>query len=285
MKKGRVFAYLFIVIGAFMFNFYYRPVDNGLITSKYKKSKAYVNNLYKSDEYFKNKVLNKKSKKIYEKLISMSLNDEETADLECEECEGELHDAYCAIYLDHPELISYRGASYRVYTNYIEINTEQNLGKLQTYFGTRRIEREMNIIKRETKDMNDKEKIIYVYNYVASHNYDRIFMYSKSNQSAYSFFTKGSSVCAGFAKASQIIFQNIGIDSMLVLDNDHMWNYVKYKNKWYVFDATVGTSYLDKTYDGYYDGLGDTTTGQIKGYYEELYPKIEEKRLRDIFKL
>ena len=285
MKKGRVFVYLLIVISAFMINFYYRPIDTSHISTKYKKSDAYINNLYESDEYFKNKLLDKEGKEIYEKLIDMSLNNEKSAEVSCIECEEKMHDLYCALYLDHPELISYRGASYRVYPTYIEILNEQNLSKIQTYFGTRRIEREMDIIKRETANMNEKEKIIYVYNYVASHNYDRIFMYSRSNQSAYSFFTKGSSVCAGFAKASQIIFQNIGVDSLLVLDEDHMWNYVKYKDKWYIFDSTVGTSYTDKSYDGYYDGLGETTTGEVKGYYEELYPKIESKRLRDIFKL
>lgn len=285
MKKSRVFVYLVIVISAFMINFYYRPVNNKNITDKYRKSSAYVNNLYKSDEFFKNKLLDKKGKKVYEKIINMSLNDTKKAEVSCNDCEGIMHEVYCALYLDHPELISYKGVSYRGYPNYIEIYNDQNLGKLQTYLGTRRIEREMDIIRKETTGMSDKEKIIYVYDYVASHNYDQIFMYSKSNQSAYSFFTKGSSVCAGFAKASQMIFQNIGIESKLVLDDDHMWNYVKYKDKWYIFDATVGTSYLDKKVDRFYDGLGETTTGLTTGYFEELYPEIEEKRLRDIFKI
>ena len=285
MKKSRVFVYLVIVISAFMINFYYRPVNNKNITDKYRKSSAYVNDLYKSDEFFKNKLLDKKGKKVYEKIINMSLNDIKKAEVSCNECEGIMHEVYCALYLDHPELMSYKGVSYRGYPNYIEIYKDQNLGKLQTYLGTRRIEREMDIIRKETAGMSDKEKIIYVYDYVASHNYDQIFMYSKSNQSAYSFFTKGSSVCAGFAKASQMIFQNIGIESKLVLDDDHMWNYVKYKDKWYIFDATVGTSYLDKKVDRFYDGLGETTTGLTTGYFEELYPEIEEKRLRDIFKI
>ena len=285
MKKSRVFVYLVIVISAFMINFYYRPVNNKNITDKYRKSSAYVNNLYKSDEFFKNKLLDKKGKKVYEKIINMSLNDTKKAEVSCNDCEGIMHEVYCALYLDHPELISYKGVSYRGYPNYIEIYNDQNLGKLQTYLGTRRIEREMDIIRKETTGMSDKEKIIYVYDYVASHNYDQIFMYSKSNQSAYSFFTKGSSVCAGFAKASQMIFQTLGIESKLVVDDDHMWNYVKYKDKWYIFDATVGTSYLDKKVDRFYDGLGETTTGLTTGYFEELYPEIEEKRLRDIFKI
>lgn len=285
MKKNRVILYLLIVISAFMFNFYYRPVNNKAITSNYRNSDAYINDLYKSDEYFKSKLLDKNGQNIYRKMIEMTLKNDGKIEINCKDCEGVMYDVYCALYLDHPELISYRGASYRIHEKYVEIFNEQGLSKIQTYLGTRRIEREMDIIRKETANMNEKEKIIYVYNYVASHNYDQSFMYSKSNQSAYSFFTKGTSVCAGFAKASQIIFQNIGIDSMLVLDNDHMWNYVKYKDKWYIFDATVGTSYLDKTYDGFYKGLGETTTGEIKGYFDDLYPEIEEKRLRDIFKL
>ena len=140
-------------------------------------------------------------------------------------------------------------------------------------------------IKKETKNMNDKEKIIYVYNYVASHNYDKLFTYSSFNQSAYSFFTGGESVCAGFAKASQIIFQNIGIKSYLVLSTNHMWNYVEYEGKYYIFDATVGTSFRDKTNSMYYDGLGRTTTGVFEGLYYDFYPKVESTKLKDIFGL
>jgi transglutaminase/protease-like cytokinesis protein 3 len=141
----------------------------------------------------------------------------------------------------------------------------------------------MENIRKDTKDMNDKEKILYVYNYVASHNYDKAFTSLGSNQSAYSFFTKGTSVCAGFAKASQIIFQNIGINSYLVINDSHLWNYVEYEGKWYVFDATVGSSYTDKTNPVYYDGLGRTTVDQVYGFYKELYPKIEETTLKELF--
>lgn len=287
MKKSRVILYIIIVAGAFLYNFYYRPIPgNELITEEFKQTSAYINNIYKSDEYFKNTVLSETDKELYEKMISMSLNDEEDTIIECEgKCDYKYGDIYSAIYLDHPELISYQGLSVKTHDDYIEIINNFNLGKLQTYFGTRRIEREMDIIKRETQGMTDKEKIIYVYDYVASHNYDQIFMYSSSNQSAYSFFTKGTSVCAGFAKSSQMIFQNIGIESLPAVDNDHMWNYVKYEGKWYIFDATVGASYTDKTSKGYYNGLGETTTDAVYGHFKKYYPVIESEKLRDIFKL
>lgn len=191
-----------------------------------------------------------------------------------------------AIYLDHPELLSFKGiGSYKYQLGNIEYNNYYSFSKQKSYLSTKRIERIMEDVREETKEMTEKEKIIYVYNYVASHNYDKTFMYSSSNQSAYSFFTGGKSVCAGFAKASQMLFQNIGIKSYLVLTTNHMFNYVEYQGKYYVFDATYGTSFRDKTDYRYYDGLGNTTTGVTIGLYSELYPHIETTKLRDIFNL
>ena len=109
-------------------------------------------------------------------------------------------------------------------------------------------------------------------------------MYSSSNQSAYSFFTKGSSVCAGFAKASQLLFQNIGINSYLVMNTDHMWNYVEYEGKYYVFDATMGTGFR-KDSNNYYSGLKfsyEKVNGKydiifIGGIFMDIIKKIEKE--------
>lgn len=288
MKAKRIILYFVLVFLMFAFNFYLRPIKgNKLITSKYQDSAAYVNDLYMSDEYFKKKVLPESDYFIYNKIIEGSLENLSDVEIKCNsECDKSFYDAYYAVYLDHPELISFFGiSSYRVNNNTISYHNYQNLSKLKSTLGAMRIAREMENIRRDTKKMNDKEKILYVYDYVASHNYDRLFTSLGSNQSAYSFFTKKSSVCAGFAKASQIIFQNIGINSYLVLSTDHMWNYVEYKGKWYVFDATVGTSYYEKKSDRYYEGLGRTTTGDVTGMFDEYYPKIEETTLKELFKM
>lgn len=286
MRTKRVVLYFVLVFLMFAFNFYFRPIKgNKLVTEKYRDSNAYINGLYMSDEYFKKKVLSKENYHIYEEIIKGNLNHKTTVEIPCsKDCADSFTDAYYALYLDHPELISFMGIrTYRFNDEKITYNSYESLSDLRTTFGALRIEREMDNIRKDTKDMNEKEKIIYVYNYVASHNYDRMFTYTGSNQSAYSFFTKKSSVCAGFAKASQIIFQNIGIKSYLALSSDHMWNYVEYKGKYYIFDATVGTSYYDKKNANYYEGLGRTTTGAVEGMFMEHYPKIEDKPLKEIF--
>ena len=287
-KKRRLIIYFALVIFFTLYNFYFRPIKgNPLITSEYRHSDAYINDLYKSDEYFKKSLLDEDSYYIYEEMISASLKNTREVKIKCnKDCQSDFKKSYYALYLDHPELISFVGiGGYRLSNGYIQYDSTGNLGKLKTFFGTRRIDRELDIIRSETKDLSDKEKIIYVYDYVASHNYNKIFKFSKSNQSAYSFFTGGDSVCAGFAKASQLIFQYIGINSYLVMSTTHMWNYVEYEGKYYVYDATMGASLSDKSNEHFYDGLGTTTIKSTTGMFSNLYPEIEKTKLKDLFNL
>ena len=289
MKKIRFIIYIASVIFAFLFNFYFRPIKgNNLVTDEYRNSKEYVNDLYMSDEYFSKNLVNKNYEFIYKKIIESTFDDSAQIKIPCagsEQCINNFTASIYALYLDHPELISYVGISGVKYEKgNLIYNNYEGLSKFKTYMATRRIEREMENIRKDTDGMDDKEKILYVYNYVASHNYDKLFTSLGSNQSAYSFFTKGSSVCAGFAKASQIIFQNIGIKSYLVINDSHLWNYVQYEGKYYVFDATVGASYRDKSNNRYYDGLSRTTVDSVIGHYSELYPPIEtEHTLKELF--
>ena len=284
MRKTRVIVYFILVLFFTLFNFYYRPIrSNPSITKEYVKSRAYINSLYKSDEYFKEELVDKDSYYIYEQMIKDVKKGVTKSKISCHnQCRENYLNSYYALYLDHPEFIAFQSATAYLTNDTITIHYD-SLNPFQTYFGTRRIEREMDIIRRETKNMNEKEKILYVYDYVASHDYDRLFTYMSSNQSAYSFFTKGTSVCAGFAKASQLIFQNIGISSYLVMNNDHMWNYVEYQKKYYIFDATVGASYHNKENPIFYDGLGRTTMDSNECLFQEYYPTIESVPLREIF--
>ena len=108
----------------------------------------------------------------------------------------------------------------------------------------------------------------YVYEYLAlNNNYG-----SKSNllnQSAITAFLKNESpVCYGYAKASQIILQNMGINSILVTGDlnggSHAWNFVELDNQYYYFDVTMSNGKLD--YSGF------LTKGNRK--YTLDYPKM-----------
>ena len=286
MRNSRFIVWLFLVILFTLVNFYFRPTSkNALIDDEYRNSSAYINDLYKSDEYFRKHILQGDEANLYGQIVEDIKTGVDRTEIDCaEECGSLYMNIYYSLYLDHPEFISFQSATAWEEGKHLSIHYH-SLTPLRTFFGTRRIERELDIIRRETKNMNEKEKIIYVYEYVAGHDYDKLFTYSNSNQSAYSFFTKGTSVCAGFAKASQIIFQNIGVNSYLVMNEDHMWNYVEYEGEYYVFDATVGASYTNKKHHNFYEGLGRTTVDTITGMFPDLYPEINKKPLKEIFGL
>ena len=283
-KRNRVILYFVLVIIFALINFYFRPIEGNKLVKK--DSSTYINNLYYSDEYFKNNVLDEESKALYDKLISDTLKGKNIHNYKCEmdDCIHKINNINTCIYLDHPELLSYYLMTWRSDGTNVTYSIE-TMPKAKYTFAEKRIAREIDNIKRDTKKMSDREKIIYVYDYVSNHNYDKIFTYMGSNQSIYSFFTGGESVCAGFAKSSQIIFQNIGIKSYLVEGYSHLWNFVEFNGKYYVFDATVGASYRDKKSAYHYDGLGRTTVDRVYGNFQELYPKVEEKNLKDVLDL
>ena len=113
-----------------------------------------------------------------------------------------------------------------------------------------------NVIKNDfcneyVKKLTPQEQVTYVYKWLVTYcNYNTNSAY---NQSIYSVFVRRNSVCTGYAKAAQYLFNLLGIESRLVfgcLNNDkeygrHCWNLIKVDNKYYHFDACFGDSILD----------------------------------------
>ncbi len=101
------------------------------------------------------------------------------------------------------------------------------------------------------KKLSQQEQVAYVYKWLVS--YCTYNANSAYNQSIYSVFVRRNSVCTGYAKAAQNLFNLLGIESRLVfgrLHNDkddgrHCWNIVKVNNEYYHFDACFGDSILD----------------------------------------
>ena len=101
------------------------------------------------------------------------------------------------------------------------------------------------------KTLTRPEQIVYVYKWLVSYcNYN---VNSAYNQSVYSVLVRRNSVCTGYAKAAQYLFNLLGLESRLVfgrLHNDkedgrHCWNMVKVDNEYFHFDACFGDSILD----------------------------------------
>lgn len=101
------------------------------------------------------------------------------------------------------------------------------------------------------KKLSQQEQVAYIYKWLVT--YCTYNTNSAYNQSIYSVFVRRNSVCTGYAKAAQYLFNLLGIESCLIfgrLHNDkengrHCWNLVKVDNEYYHFDACFGDSILD----------------------------------------
>ena len=101
------------------------------------------------------------------------------------------------------------------------------------------------------------EKVKAVYTWLGeTTNYSTLM--TRKSGTAWSALLSDDSVCAGFAAASQLLFQRLGVESQVVVGSwdgvGHAWNFVKVDNEYYWYDSTVaGGSSKDSGY--FYTGL------------------------------
>ena len=239
-----------------------------MILSSFEPDQDYEKKVYKiMVEDIKN---HKVKRKIYYK------------DLDCDdfyECAEYPSRIFEVFETEYPQLFSFATYIMVGKADYFEITYiyATPLKSLDT-LGELKIKRIVYDIKEATKDMTDEEKVLYVYNYIGeNYRYDHMFMYTAKNQSAFNAFINKNAVCAGFSKASSIIFQNIGIECYSVLGTStgpHMWNIIRLKDKYYYFDSTVAASIRNKKYKQYYDGLNMTYMNSYTLQNPLWYPKV-----------
>jgi len=287
-EKAIFWTIVILISSFFIFKNYLRPVENNPFIDK--SSIHHVNNLYQSDGIIYN-TLSENTKKLYLDMLSDTKKNKPTRRFKIGEygcsdpssCNGMVYAAYEALFIDHPELLSFGVYRFRqktnteveiTYKNAIQFNWLVKIHEM-------RIKRIIDDIRKKTNNLSEYEKVKYVYEWISTKTYDKMFTYSATNQTAYNVFIKDKAVCAGFAKASQIIFQNIGIESYIVLGatrGAHAWNIVKVNGEYYQFDSTVGSS-LRKDSNRFYMGL----SGPFDNYsmnHQSLYPELQTKLLK-----
>jgi len=289
IKKHKVLTILLVFFSFYVFANYTRVVDYEKNTDT--SNPHFMNELYKSDDRIYNDYLDPYEKNMYDLMLtgirrhqtSINVDLAKMGCIDYEDCGSFVDAANTALYLDHPELMNYAGYAWSYRNNkFTLIIRYAYMLPFKDVIGILRTEKVVSDIKNATKDMTDKEKIIYVYNWMGANNYyDHIFMYTSKNQSIYNVFVKGNAVCAGFAKASQIIFSQIGIKSYLVLGTtggEHMWNLVEYNGKYYYFDSTVSVG-SDENSPYHYNGLRQEYMNSYNPHHKGWYPHIEETNM------
>lgn len=76
------------------------------------------------------------------------------------------------------------------------------------------------------------EKVVY------DDYYQSPLLMNPYNQVAYSVFCTGSTVCAGYSQAMQLLMNGAGIDCAVVTSLAHEWNIVRLNDSWYLVDLT-----------------------------------------------
>ena len=155
----------------------------------------------------------------------------------------------CVLY-DHPELFYIDGYQYTTRTrddeivaisfhaNYIydeELIAQYN-EQLETAIS--------ELIANAPVDGSDYDKVRYVFDTLII-NTDYV-MNCRDNQNVLSVFLFHQSVCNGYAKATQLLLNRLGVESVVVNGSadgeSHAWNLVKADGAWYYLDTTWGDS-------------------------------------------
>ena len=271
---------------------------NNLITKDYEP-KFVINDLYRSKEIYYRGILNDNEKKIYEDIITAiidykgEISVESTSNFYVDT--SKLSKIVDAVMLDHPELFYFGNVTFIGKDNGIRIVFNYAIDKEEYNTNLNNIKNVINYIKLATKKMDTYSKIKYVYEYLGNkNNYGSI--KSVEGQTALSAFLDDlSPVCAGYAKASEILFNNIGITSLLIrgdlktnffVGDSHLWNIVKIDNSYYVYDVTQSSITKSISNGISYVGLLSMKKGDYSYLYKKVVPYIRyDKNYYDINKL
>ena len=178
-----------------------------------RKSEWYVNDIYMSDQYYYNNLLNEKEKQAYKVMFENIKNIEESFTINLSSSELEV--VWDALICDHPELINLSLYRYRPgsgYTQVMPVYITTSKTKLRSM--ERKVRREIGKVVNKAKGKSDFEKEKIVYEYLGKNNAYG-FTYKNSDQSAYTVFTFSNTVCAGYGKAAQLLLSNCGVKSMI----------------------------------------------------------------------
>lgn len=195
---------------------------------------------------------------------------------------------------DHPEFFYVDGYTYTKYTREEELLSVEFAGNYSMDMETARQRKVMieeavePIVGGISADASDYDKVKYVYEtIILNTEYN---LNAPDNQNIYSVFVNKSSVCQGYAKATQYLLNRLGVECTMVQGNvdtgeGHAWNLVFVDGSFYYVDTTWGDVYYkgesgNRSKAGYpeinYDYLCITTKDLLRTHILNTYVPLPE---------
>ncbi len=189
--------------------------------------------------------LSDEQKSVYHQVYANAvLGNGSTFTLTEELSEGDLSDAVCAVYNDHPEIFWLETAYSYSYDRSGSVKTMQ----LYYYMSGTTLEKAQNsfdsavqaIVSCASSYSTEIEQELYVHDAI-----NAMTVYNSNaemNQSAYSALVNGSTVCAGYARAFQYVMQELGYKAYYCTGTadggEHAWSIIEISGYFYNVDLT-----------------------------------------------
>ena len=247
---------------------------------KDETSVNYINDLYISDGRHYEYLLNKTEKEIYNILLDAIKKHEETIKIDKEKYKiseskfktETIKKIKDVLTMDHPELIQVGNINYGIELNQVTIKVDYIMNEEQYL---KAIDEMKNKIEELKIEDNELEVVKNVYN----HLYDTELIQKHEISNAYECLVQKKCNDKGYAKAIQIIFNNLKINSMIAIGTinhkHYEWNIVKVDNKYYYYDQTLAKENEDFSYKGL---LFNDKKYELN--YKSLMPTISKKVLK-----
>lgn len=159
---------------------------------------------------------------------------------------------------DHPEVFylqsqysSYVVSSFNGNIGYVKLNyTEENPEAVNEKIGL--MKEKIAQYVNEVEGLSQYEKEVKIHDKLAySVTYSDLEELPRKYHTAEGTLIEDIGVCDGFTKALQLIYDEAGIESIIVLGtldgNPHAWNLVKIEEEWYNVDITSSRSIFSET--------------------------------------